>query len=223
MIKIKGGILIIYFKLLLMIFILLPFRVFSQFNVDNNDKFKLVFKNSTTILNFGEIKNSSYHISTYAPELKKVRVRILAESYSKSNETFDPNKLYLISNELKLRIRPIDVQYRYFINSYFGAKRLTADSTVSDGTAEIWLADVDYIRYDPKIKDTFKDYTIPGYQDLEVKVDYGSRKKPQPIVAYFEHIEIISYTIDIYFIVPKSLKNGEFYCGDRKIIQCSFD
>ncbi len=94
---------------------------------------------------------------------------------------------------------------------------------MSDGTSKGWLGDVSYIRYDPKIRDTFKDYSVPGYQDSEFEVNYGSVSKPQNVIVYFDHKKVSSCVSDIYFMVPKSLTKGELYFGNNKIDQCKFD
>lgn len=190
--------------------------------MDNND-FEIIVRGSKCVSNFGELKNSTYHILSYSPDLKKVRVRIWVKSGSEKLRKFDPNKLYLVSNELKHRYRPIDLQFKFFLNRYMGVKRLTSDSTLANGMKEKYVADVNYIRYDPYIKDTFKDYFMNGYQDVEFAVDYGSPKKPNKIVVYFESVEVISYFFDIYFLVPASLNMGEFYFGNREIKQCNFN
>lgn len=199
--------------------ILIPFGIVFQTQPDPND-FEVIFKKSGMVSNF-EFKSSNYHISNYSAGVKKVRIRISVKSKNEKLKKFDANKLYLVSNELKHRYRPIDLQYQHFINTYTGLDRLTSDSTLASGNTD-WVTPVNYIRYDPQITDTFKDYIIPGYEDIEIEVNYGSSGKPHMVVVYYEPVAVISYIFDVYFAVPQSLDSGVFYYGREGIKECNF-
>jgi hypothetical protein len=199
--------------------ILIPFGIVFQTRSDPND-FEVIFKRSGKVSNY-EFKSSDYHISNYSAGVKKVRIRISVKSNNDKLKKFDANKLYLVSNELKQRYRPIDLQYQYFINTYMGLDRLTTDSTLANGNTD-WVTPVNYIRYNPQIRDTFRDYMIPGYEDIEIEVNYGSSGKPHKVVVYFKPIEVISYIFDVYFAVPQSLNSGIFYYGSEVIKECGF-
>jgi len=199
--------------------ILIPFGIVFQTRSDPND-FEVIFKRSDKVSNY-EFKSSNYHISNYSAGVKKVRIRISVKSKNDKLKKFDANKLYLVSNELKQRYRPMDLQYQYFINTYMGLDRLTTDSTLASGNTD-WVTPVNYIRYNPQIRDTFKDYIIPGYEDIEIEVNYGSSRKPHKVVVYYEPVEVISYIFDVYFAVPQSLYSGVFYYGSEGIKECNF-
>lgn len=196
--------------------------------MENND-FEIIVRRTKIASNFVELKRSPYHIYNYSPNLKKVLIRISVKSNSNRIKNFDPNKLYLVSNELKQRYRPIDLQFTFILNRSFGLNRLISDSALSSiGNLSplryepTMYGGISQMRYDPTIKDTFKDYSITGYKDIEFEINYGSLKKPKNAVVYFEPIKVIEYVFDVYFLVPQSITTGEFYFGNKDLKQCHF-
>ncbi len=131
-------------------------------------------------------------------------------SKSKIEEEFDPNGFYFVSEKDKLRYRPIDIQYYIGIYYFIGFNRLVDDPRFENIKTHSFS-------YNPDIKDTFKDYKMDGYQDIEQRINFGTKRKPFSIAVYFKPIKLRSRLVDVYFIVPKELRNGKVYYKGNKL------
>lgn len=76
--------------------------------------------------------------------------------------------------------------------------------------------------YKPNIKDTFLDYKINGFQDISCSIDFGTRKKPNLVLPYFDNKNLKSCKIEVYFSIPSELEKGKVYYGDNVIADFEF-
>lgn len=188
--------------LFLTTFILLfSFTTDKEYIVSDNFKFKFIKAQKARGLNYG------YTIKT-SKECKRVQIRFKMKSLSGENDDFDPNKFYLISEDDKTRLMPVDVRYNYAAGWIFVPFNYLVDYKVTDKKLKQWLS------YNPTVKNTFFDYTIDGYKDICPSINFGTRRKPKRKTPYFDHEELKSCKVDVYFSLPKTNKNIKIFYGD---------
>ncbi|MBZ0326152.1 MAG: hypothetical protein K8F54_00985 [Altibacter sp.] len=157
-----------------------------------------------------EVHTSRYFISV-ADNEKKVQVRIKLESQTGDHVIIDPNKFFVLVDEYKIRVRPMDLKYPFALASIAFVRLIKENeygrgNTVRGGYAR-----------DGSIVDTFGDYAISGYQDIETTLNYGTEKKPILKTIYYKPNDIKNSLIDIYFALPKDVTQFSFYYGEIKI------
>ncbi|KQC33176.1 hypothetical protein AAU57_07515 [Nonlabens sp. YIK11] len=151
-----------------------------------------------------------YTIKT-SKQTKKAQVRLRLKSSTGKKESFDPNKFYLVSNEAKVRVRPLDVRYNYAAGWIFIPFDRLAYNPIDAQKVK------DLVSYDPDIEDTFQNYGLDGFENISPEINFGTKKKPKVIPSYLEPEDLKSCKLDLYFALPKELKNFEIYHGDEKI------
>ena len=140
--------------------------------------------------------------------IRKVQVRIKIKSLSKKKEDFDPNKFYLVSDEYKIRVRPLDIRHNYAVGWIYLAFPNLVNKTQKDTSLDYW------VKYKPNIKDTFYDFKIEGLNDINPAINFGTKQNPKIVNPYFDHKKLKSCKIDLYFSLPKELENIKIYYGD---------
>jgi len=177
------------------IFLLLSAFGFSQ-SIKVDDKFELEVKRVDHRSRLFQVHFKSYYIRV-PKDTKKIQFRIKAKTLTNKKESFDPNKLFVLLNDKKVRLRAFDGDFAKLVD-------VQTDS-------------YDY-SYKPEIADTFKDFQIEGYSDVESCIDFGTKKKPDVKPIYFNHIEIKSGSFNIYFAMPKDQSKFELYYGAIKLL-----
>lgn len=182
-------------------------QLFAQTNtVDNFEfEFKKAYKNGKF-----EAHTSSYYIKP-GKNQKRIQVRFKVKSTNNDKVVFDPNKFYLISDTYKVRLRPVDIKHSHVMHTYLEFQRLVALENPNSKDKSYWY------RVDNTIEDTFVKYRKDGYEDVETKLNFGTKKKPNIKAVYFKPKPVKSKTIDVYFIVPKNFKTGEMYYANQEI------
>ncbi len=137
---------------------------------------------------------------------KKIQFKIKATSLTNEKEIFNPNNLYVVLRDLKLRLRPFDGDFLQLV-----------DVKPDDKTPYYGY------KYKPEVPDTFKDYEMEGYKDIETTLNYGTERKPHEKPIYFNAREMKSETFNLYFAMPKDQTYGELYYGDVKLIDFKLD
>lgn len=165
-------------------------------------------KVNTNSKNF-EVYSSPFMVST-GPETKKIQIRFRIKSISGKRENFDPNKFYIISEENKIRFRPVDMKYNYVAHTYYTFGYLMTEKLEKKSLPY-------YVSYNPEVKDTFKDYQIPEYTDIETRINFGTERKPILSCIYFDNKKLRSNIVDAYFAIPDNLNLVTVYYGDQKI------
>jgi hypothetical protein len=148
----------------------------------------------------------SYNLHA-SDSFKKVMLRLRVKSLTEKPETFDPNKFFAVDEVAKKRIRPSDTRYNHILHEYLSFGFL-APSEVENPM----------VGYDPSIKDTFSDYRMEGYTDVEHKVNVGSLDAPEKSIIYFKTQPVKSNLIDVYFVVKKQVGQLKFYYGDTVLL-----
>ncbi|WP_299116006.1 hypothetical protein [uncultured Winogradskyella sp.] len=168
------------------------------------DNFKFKF------LKANKARGGTYYYTIKASkEDKKIQVRFKMKSISGGKEDFDPNKFYLVSDEYKVRMRPLDIRHNYATGWIFiGFDHLT-DFQPTDKKLKEWIC------YKPEVRDTFRDYKIEGYEDVYPSINFGTKRKPKVASPYFDLRELKSCKVDLYFSAPKSMKKFRIYYGEK--------
>jgi hypothetical protein len=187
----------IYFLLLL-----LSIEGISQTTIVDNT-FEFSFKKAITNSRHFEVHMSSYFVQANENQ-KKIQLRFKIKSVSKKKEDFDPNKFYLISDKYKIRLRPVDMKHNFAMSTFLGFEKLI-DQEPLDKEKTYWYS------YNPMIKDSFLEFKIDGYTDVDNCINFGTKRKPINKSIYFNHKDLKSNIVDVYFIVPKDFEEGKIY------------
>lgn len=163
-----------------------------------------------------EVTTSRYTISA-GKNSKKVQIRIKLSSQTGEKVIIDPNKFYLVVDSYKIRVRPVDLKYPFALAS-IAFVRLTKEDEYGRGNT----VRGGYAKND-EVVDTFKDYAIPGYLDIETSLNFGTEKKPEVKTIYYQPNDIENSLIDIYFMLPKDVVDFSFYYGDILVEKLSID
>lgn len=198
-------------RLLFLFCIIFSISCFSQTSV-NEAQFNFKFKKAHTNTKF-EFHTSHYFIKPNENQ-KRIQIRFRTKSLSKKREMFDPNKFYMVSNEYKNRYRPVDIKHNFFAHGYLEFERLD----IPDLDTTIEKKENYTCNYDYSVKDTFLDYKIAGFNDVNCCVNYGTKKKPNFRCIYYRPKKIRLNYIDVYFIVPKEYMKGTIYYGNEKLV-----
>jgi hypothetical protein len=191
--------------LLIVVCLIFNFQLQSQeYIVADNFKFKFIKAKKAVGGNY------VYTIKT-TKDVQKVQVRYKMKSISGEKEDFDPNMFYLVTDEYKKRIRPLDVRHNYAVGwIYIGFGHLV-NFQPKDKKLKEWLS------YKPEVKNTFDDYKIDGYQDVAPNINFGTKRRPKIVSPYLDHKELKSCKVDLYFSLPKDLKKFRVYYGYKLI------
>ncbi|MBL1219195.1 MAG: hypothetical protein D8M59_17085 [Planctomycetes bacterium] len=174
-----------------------------------DDKFELEFKKVVKNSRLFEIHTSS--IVTTSKDCKKIQFRFKLKSLTNNKEDFDPNKFYMISDTYKKRIRLVDAKYTYqgVVNEF----KILVNNELTEKERRKYL-----YSYDPTVKDTFHEYQREGYEDINTILNFGTKRNPDNKEIYFNHRDLRTSTIDIYFAVPLELTEGDIYYGTVKLV-----
>ncbi|MDN3723623.1 hypothetical protein QRD02_04465 [Aequorivita sp. SDUM287046] len=170
-----------------------------------DDTFKIEVKKVDQRSRLFQMHFKGYYIRIPA-DSKKIQFKLKATSINNEKETFNPNYLYVVLRDLKVRLRPFDGDFIQLVNAkpdektpYYG------------------------YQYRPEVLDTFKDYQMEGYKDIETCINYGTERKPHEKPIYFNTREMKSETFNIYFAMPKNQTSGELFYGDVKLMDFTLE
>lgn len=193
----------------LTILLLITHYSFSQETIAENYSFKFLKAKKNSKLLEGTTR--AYTIKVDKEKSEKIQIRFKIKSLSKEKDTFNPNKLYLISDKHRIRLRPIDITRNFGAGwIFYGFGRLIQNQT-DDKRINEWA------NYKSEIEDVFYNYTQEGYEDISPKINIGSNRKPKIIEPYYDLDDIKSCKIDVYFGVPKDFKKGKLFYAEALI------
>ena len=158
-------------------------------------------KINATSIQFG---SSGYNINS-GKDNKRVQLRLKVRSLDKELTPLDPNKLVLINDKHQVRFSISEISFATF----FRAKGFPMLSEVKPKEGKY-----SYTGYDPTIKNTFCDYSIKNYKDIQLQLNFGTKKKPNIKPVYFKPNTIDKNVLDAFFIVPNEMVAGKIYYGD---------
>lgn len=67
------------------------------------------------------------------------------------------------------------------------------------------------------VADAFVDYSVEGFTDIDVTLNFGTDRKPIIRNIYYRPNYIKNSLIDIYFMMPKKAKTAQLFYGENKI------
>ncbi|KJJ39114.1 hypothetical protein [Aequorivita vladivostokensis] len=137
---------------------------------------------------------------------KRVQIRLKVRSENGEETLFDPNKLSLVSHEYKARFSVSEVYFATFFRSK-GFQMLTTNNTEKPIFA----------KYDPSVPNTFNDFSVTGFKDCPIDLNFGTNRKPITHTIYFRPNTIDKNVLDVFFVVPNGLTSGEIYFGNTLI------
>ncbi len=137
---------------------------------------------------------------------KRVQIRLKVRSENGEETPFDPNKLSLVSHEYKARFSVSEVYFATFFRSK-GFQMLTTNNTEKPIFA----------KYDPSVPNTFDDFSMTGFKDCPIDLNFGTNRKPITHTIYFRPNTIDKNVLDVFFVVPNGLTSGEIYFGNTLI------
>jgi hypothetical protein len=137
---------------------------------------------------------------------KRVQIRLKVRSENGEETLFDPNKLSLVSHEYKARFSVSEVYFATFFRSK-GFQMLTTNNTEKPIFA----------KYDPSVPNTFDDFSMTGFKDCPIDLNFGTNRKPITHTIYFRPNTIDKNVLDVFFVVPNGLTSGEIYFGNTLI------
>jgi len=197
-------------KLSTLITIFFSIMINGQEKKVENGTLSVEFTKAKKISNTFNLNSSS---KIKSKELKKISIKCKVKSLNK--EKIDINKFSLIDRENKLRYRPTDISFQPVMGYLVFGKLLKND--INYGSAAKFHTGIEY---NAEIKDTYLDYSLEGYKDVEIPVifavGFGKNKKS---VIYFQPNNYNSFKALIFFAIIKEAKNPnlEFYYGNEKI------
>lgn len=148
---------------------------------------------------------SGYMINS-GKDNKRVQVRLKIRSRDGDKTILDPNKLSLVNDALKARFSISEIYFATFFRGK-GFQMLTSNETEKPIFAD----------YDVSVANTFNDYSIEGYKDCPIALNFGTNRKPIVHTIYFRPNTIDKNVLDIFFVVPNELTSGKLYFGDTLI------
>lgn len=79
-------------------------------------------------------------------------------------------------------------------------------------------------KYDKSEKDYFNDYDKEGYTNIEIPINFGSKKDPKLSILYFGETSYKKFTAELFFalLVENTNLNYKLYYKDEKIADIKF-
>ncbi|TDS13575.1 hypothetical protein DFQ03_2869 [Maribacter caenipelagi] len=147
-------------------------------------------------------------------EAKFINVRIRLTSKNGKKAEFDPNPISFILDDSKKRIRPTNFDYPIaHLNSSMNRVLMEYDKDI------VSLAG--YV-YDPKIIDTFENYTYKDYENVTHSYKWGRSKNAKKIKYYYEIRGFKKRKANLIFLVPRGIKKASLYYGCQKVKDITF-
>jgi len=142
----------------------------------------------------------------------KISVKCKIQSLNK--EDIDINKFSLVDHKNKLRYRPMDISFQPVMGYLAYGKLLKAELKL--GSMYMHQAG---IAYEPEIKDSYIEYSLEEYTDVEVPFNFGTEKNPKNSIVYFKPNNFHKFKSLFFFPIMKSAKNPELelYYGNEKV------
>ena len=183
--------------------------VFSQEVEISTDSIKFELEKSKKV----NRRINPSNVAVLDKKFKQVRIKVkMTPLYSKT-VFFDPNKFSLISEPLKSRFRPTDVFFKNFTDIW-SFNRCSRREPKKENRGEV--------EYTPELKDSFLDYNYEDFNNIDFKVNLGTKKKPDIHVIYFEPREINNRLMHIFVAIPSNLKEADLYYGNINIGEVNF-
>ena len=175
-------------------------------------KAKLV--NNVSVVGIRELKVTD-------DRLKKVMIKTKITSPTDNKTKLSAFSLLDTKNKIRYRL----ADYKGYM-AFIGEPELIPfrkDKIFNEKGKELngyWLPE-----YNESEKDYFYDYNIEGYNNIEIKINFGTNQKPKESIVYFGETEYDEFTAELFFAILVDYKDldYELYYKDEKIFDIQFD
>ena len=193
-------------KLLLLLILLFVQFGFAQQMFENGD-LELTYVNAKNVSKRFNLNSSS---KSNSDDLYKIEVKFKVKSLKKSD--VDINKFALVDHVNHLRYRPSDISYAT-MGLYMGYVPLLKTELEDNRFFTNQIS----AKYKPEIHDSFPDFKLTNYQDIEIPTNFGNKNYPLLSVVYFWPHDYKNYKVKMYFYCLVQAENPEFelYYGDK--------
>lgn len=175
-----------------------------------NGNLSVDFKTSKKVSNTLNLNSTS---KIKSKELQKISVKCKVESLNK--EVVDINKFSLVDHKNKLRYRPTDISFQP-VMGYLVYEKLFKEDVNYGNMAKHQAG----IQYKPEIKDSYNDYAITDYVDVQIPMTFAvGFGKQKTSIVYFEPHNYRNFQALFFFAIVEDAKNPDlvFYYGNEKI------
>lgn len=163
--------------------------------------------------------NLNSYIKITDTSVDKILVKCYIES--NGNESVDVNSFALVDQENKLRYCPVDLL------NYHGLSGLGDDSKISRRLLKTPFerqSPYQYrlgAEYDPKVRDTFMDYDMQGFENVESKLSLGPTRNPHCSYVYYSPTKLTEFTADFFYAVSRENISPSFdlYYKGKKLFE----
>ncbi|RMB56651.1 hypothetical protein EAX61_13680 [Dokdonia sinensis] len=200
---------------LLVLGILLQTTAISQV-YQTKDGLTVTLKKVKNVRDKGDLKSN---VKITDQDVDKIVVKCYIES--NDNESVDVNSFALVDQEHKLRYRMVDfLDYRGFTS--FGSENKIARKMLKE-PVEIQSPYGDRIGavYNPEVKDTFLDFEMGDYENVETKVNLGSKRNPHCSSIYYSPTKLNEFTAEFFYAVSreKTASSYDLYYKGEKLFE----
>lgn len=198
-----------FYKFILILNIFFGINSFAQTELDNGN----ISMDLYVIKKVSAIGNLTSTTRLKSEEYIKI---ILKCKVQVKEGLFDFNKLSLVDKENKLRYRTIEVHTKRFVDGLQQPTLLVKRDISKDDKKGRFPLDIEY---NPNIIDNFDKFSITGFENVEIPLNFGSKNDPIISNYYFTPTAITKFKNYIYFsILAISEKSSlELYYGNEKI------
>lgn len=175
--------------------------IFAQTKKVENDKLTIKYLNTREV-------SKTFHLnsSTRIKSDQFYKIKVSCKLRSKEKGLIDINKFSLIDKANKIRYRPTDISFQAVVG-YMAYWKLLKEDTEQGGA----LKDMMGVAYDPENIDSFNDFDIENYSNIELPVNLGTKKNPILRTIYFQNHKVKNFRALFFFpILNKTEKEPEF-------------
>lgn len=183
------------------------------------DSLSIELKKTKTVSKTFNVRSST---KVKSDDLEKILTR--CKIIALNENPVDINAFSLLDTENKIRYR---------ISEFIGYKAI---SVMGSGlSSEMFLTKPilnkkgkpypQLPKYDKSVKDSFKSYSFDGYENVEVPINFGTKKKKALSPVYYKPVTMKQFTAEIYFVVLGNLKTPmlELYYGKKRMFEIELE
>ena len=194
-------------KIILLFIFLSAFKINAQIIIDESN-LRLEFIKTKKVSNLVHASNVYYK----SKDLKRIRVKVNMKYLNNKRQLFDPNKFSLIDHNSKLRYRPTDILYQN-LSDWQHFKKISKTKPKKKSNKHIYYPDID---------DTFLDYEFDGIKNVQIPINFNTKRKPDIHIIHFMPRKLRVRNIHVFFILSKELNNASIYYENKKIEDINF-
>lgn len=151
------------------------------------------------------------------PSVDKILVKCHITSNDK--EAVDVNSFALVDKKHKLRYRAVDFVNHGGFSSFISSDKLSKKllKTPFDKGASPYEHPLGAI-YDPAVRDTFTDYNLADFENVETTMNLGSTRKPHKSALYYSPTTLDDFTAAFFYAVSREKDAPSFdlyYKGEK--------